>query len=100
MRKSIRETLKSLGPAFIVASVVLGPGSILSNSYVGAKFGYSMIWLLVLASLMMILVDSVRFDSEVRRDIKFHSVLMSIPDLTPTLIPDSSNPSVKDHLWN
>ena len=58
MRKSIRETLKSLGPAFIVASVVLGPGSILSNSYVGSQFGYSMIWLLVLASLMMILVTS------------------------------------------
>ena len=58
MSKSISETLKSLGPAFIVASVVLGPGSILSNSYVGAQFGYSMIWLLVLASLMMILVTS------------------------------------------
>ena len=58
MRKSISKILKSLGPAFIVASVVLGPGSILSNSYVGAQFGYSMIWLLVLASLMMILVTS------------------------------------------
>ena len=58
MRKSISEALKSLGPAFIVASVVLGPGSILSNSYVGAQFGYSTIWLLVLASLMMILVTS------------------------------------------
>ena len=58
MRKSISDTIKSLGPAFIVASVVLGPGSILSNSYVGAQFGYSMIWLLVLASLMMILVTS------------------------------------------
>ena len=58
MRNSISKILKSLGPAFIVASVVLGPGSILSNSYVGAQFGYSMIWLLVLASLMMILVTS------------------------------------------
>ena len=46
--------LKSLGPALIVASVVLGPGSISTSSKVGAAHGFSMIWLLVLAvGLMM-----------------------------------------------
>jgi manganese transport protein len=43
----------ALGPAVIVASVVLGPGSILSSSKVGANFGFSMIWLLVLTSGLM-----------------------------------------------
>ena len=45
--------LRSIGPALIVAAVVLGPGSILTNSRVGAQFGYEMIWLLVLATLLM-----------------------------------------------
>ena len=31
--------LKSIGPAIIVAAVVLGPGSILTSSKVGASFG-------------------------------------------------------------
>jgi manganese transport protein len=44
---------RSLGPAIIVASVVLGPGSILSASKVGTQYGYSMIWVLVLAGVFM-----------------------------------------------
>ncbi|MFV1994727.1 MAG: manganese transporter, partial [Verrucomicrobiales bacterium] len=43
-----------MGPAIIVAAVVLGPGSILTTSKVGATYGYSMIWALVLAILLMI----------------------------------------------
>ncbi|TWT34748.1 NRAMP family divalent metal transporter [Blastopirellula retiformator] len=46
---------KAIGPAIIVASVVLGPGSILSNSKVGAAYGYDMIWVLGLASVFMAL---------------------------------------------
>jgi Mn2+/Fe2+ NRAMP family transporter len=45
--------LKALGPAVIVASVVLGPGSILSNSKVGAAYGLSMVWVLFLAAGLM-----------------------------------------------
>ena len=35
----MRGLLKSIGPAIIVAAVVLGPGSILTSSKVGATFG-------------------------------------------------------------
>lgn len=45
--------LKALGPAVIVASVVLGPGSILSSSKVGAAYGFSMVWVLFLAAGLM-----------------------------------------------
>ena len=45
--------LLALGPAVIVASVVLGPGSILTSSKVGAEYGYRMVWVLVLAALLM-----------------------------------------------
>jgi Mn2+/Fe2+ NRAMP family transporter len=44
---------KALGPAVIVASVVLGPGSILSSSKVGAAYGFRMAWVLVLAAGLM-----------------------------------------------
>jgi len=52
---SFLRIVKAIGPAIIVASVVLGPGSILSNSKVGAAYGYSMIWVLALASIFMAL---------------------------------------------
>lgn len=52
---SLLRIVKAIGPAIIVASVVLGPGSILSNSKVGAAYGYDMIWVLGLASLFMAL---------------------------------------------
>ncbi|MFK7777025.1 MAG: Nramp family divalent metal transporter [Gimesia sp.] len=46
--------LRSLGPAIITASVVLGPGSILSASKIGHSYQYQMIWVLVIAVIMMI----------------------------------------------
>ena len=46
--------LRSIGPALIVACVVVGPGSILTSSKVGCQFGYSLSWLLVLAGLLMV----------------------------------------------
>lgn len=50
---SLWSKLIAVGPAIIVASVVLGPGSILTNSRVGWKFGYEAVWVLVLACLLM-----------------------------------------------
>lgn len=45
---------RSIGPALIVAAVVLGPGSILTSSKVGAQYGYNMLWVTVMAGLLMI----------------------------------------------
>ncbi|QDU62217.1 Divalent metal cation transporter MntH [Planctomycetes bacterium Pan216] len=44
----------AIGPAIITASIVLGPGSILTSSKVGSTFGYSLSWVLVLAVILMI----------------------------------------------
>lgn len=49
-----RSGLRGIGPAIIVASVVLGPGSILTSSKVGHEYGYAMAWVLVLAGLLMV----------------------------------------------
>ena len=46
--------LRAVGPALIVAAVVLGPGSILTSSKVGAQLGYSGLFFLILSSILMI----------------------------------------------
>ncbi|MEX0771671.1 MAG: Nramp family divalent metal transporter [Balneolales bacterium] len=45
---------RSLGPAIIVASVVLGPGSIYLSSAIGAEFGYALMWVPLLSTALMI----------------------------------------------
>ncbi len=54
MLNRIRKTLKSFGPGFIIASVVLGPGSITVASRVGSEYGYVFLWVIVLAAVFMI----------------------------------------------
>jgi len=44
---------RSIGPALITACVVFGPGSLLTNSNVGANHGYKLLWLLVLTGVLM-----------------------------------------------
>ena len=42
-----------IGPAFVIAAVVLGPGSVTTMTKMGAKHGYDMLWLPVLAGVLM-----------------------------------------------
>lgn len=44
-----------LGPGLITACVVIGPGSIVSSSKVGANQGYSMLWVVVVSVVFMML---------------------------------------------
>lgn len=44
---------RSIGPAFITACLVFGPGSLLISANVGAKHGYELLWVLVLTGVMM-----------------------------------------------
>ena len=52
--RSPLSAFKSIGPAVIVAAVVLGPGSIIVSSKVGAVFGYSALWILALALILLV----------------------------------------------
>lgn len=44
---------KSIGPGFIIASVVVGPGSITVSSRIGSEYGNSFLWVIVLSSIFM-----------------------------------------------
>ncbi len=50
----MKNLLRSIGPAIIVAAVVLGPGSILTSSKVGATFGWAGVPVIAIAALLMI----------------------------------------------
>ncbi len=50
----VKELIGKIGPTIIVAAVVLGPGSILTSSRVGADFGFSAWFVLALSTLLMI----------------------------------------------
>lgn len=47
-----------IGPGLITACVVIGPGSILTSSRVGAKYGFSMTWVILLAVVFMMVFTS------------------------------------------
>ena len=52
-KKGFLGLLYALGPAIIVASVVLGPGSILTSTKVGAQNGMAMMWVTPIAGLLL-----------------------------------------------
>lgn len=45
--------LTLIGPAFVTAAVVLGPGSVSTASRIGGDYGYSLIWFMVPVCLFM-----------------------------------------------
>ncbi|MFW6161704.1 MAG: divalent metal cation transporter, partial [Planctomycetota bacterium] len=49
----ILKWLTRIGPAFVIAAVVLGPGSVTTMSKMGAQRGYAMLWLPLLAGILM-----------------------------------------------
>jgi len=50
----LKRVLEAIGPAVIVAAVVLGPGSILTSSKVGATFGMIGVPVIVAATILMV----------------------------------------------
>ena len=49
-----RRWYRALGPCLITACVVIGPGSILTSSKVGAEKGYSMSWVVLVSAVFML----------------------------------------------
>lgn len=50
-KTGLLETLKIIGPGVIVAAVVVGPGSVTTASSTGAGYGYTGLWLIILACI-------------------------------------------------
>jgi manganese transport protein len=56
-RGRIRGRLALLGPAFVAAVAYIDPGNFATNFSAGAKFGYLLVWVIVMANLMAMLVQ-------------------------------------------
>ena len=50
-----RSVLQRIGPGLITACVVIGPGSILTSSTVGANSGYAMLWVVLVSVFFMLI---------------------------------------------
>ncbi len=46
--------LRYIGPAFIVGALTFGPGNAVASATLGAESGYTVLWLLVLSSILML----------------------------------------------
>ncbi len=53
----IRATLSMLGPAFVASIAYVDPGNFATNLQGGARFGYLLLWVVLLANLMAMLVQ-------------------------------------------
>jgi manganese transport protein len=53
----IRATLAMLGPAFVAAVAYVDPGNFATNIQGGARFGYLLLWVVLVANLMAMLIQ-------------------------------------------
>ena len=53
----LRATLAMLGPAFVAAIAYVDPGNFATNIPGGAKFGYLLLWVVLVANLMAMLIQ-------------------------------------------
>ena len=56
-RGPVRGVLALLGPAFVASVAYVDPGNFATNFSAGARFGYALAWVIVLANLMAMLVQ-------------------------------------------
>jgi len=52
--KSLVDRLGAIGPALLLAAVIVGPGSIALSTIAGGTYGYTLLWVPVAATLFMI----------------------------------------------
>lgn len=51
MKKSLGQRLKNMGPAAIVTSAFIGPGTITTCTVAGVNFGYALLWAVVFSGI-------------------------------------------------
>ncbi|WP_072689056.1 Nramp family divalent metal transporter [Rhodococcus marinonascens] len=56
-RKGSLRGIALLGPAFVASIAYVDPGNVAANLTAGAKYGYLLVWVLVLANAMAVLVQ-------------------------------------------
>lgn len=55
-KKTFLQKLKAAGPAAIITSAFIGPGTITSTTNAGVEFGYALLWSLVFSGISLIII--------------------------------------------
>lgn len=50
----VRRRIEDVGPAFVLAAIVVGPGSIALSTIAGSRYGYQLLWVPIVATIFMI----------------------------------------------
>jgi manganese transport protein len=53
-RRSVRELAALMGPAFIVGAWQFGPGNLTSAVQAGSQFGYTLLWVIAISTVLML----------------------------------------------
>jgi manganese transport protein len=56
-RGRLRAVLAMTGPAFVAAVAYIDPGNVATNTTAGARYGYLLLWVVVLANVMAMLIQ-------------------------------------------
>ena len=83
-RGRIRGRLALLGPAFVASVAYIDPGNFATNFESGAKFGYTLTWVIVMANLMAMLVQYLSAKAGLASG-------MSLPELCRVSFPRTTN---------
>jgi len=59
----LKRKLKNIGPGLILAAATIGPGSVVTASVNGAKFGYTLIWVVIVAVIIRTLYSRAFYGS-------------------------------------
>lgn len=83
-RGKFRGRLALLGPAFVAAVAYIDPGNFATNFESGARFGYTLTWVIVMANLMAMLVQYLSAKAGLATG-------MSLPELCRASFPRTTN---------
>lgn len=56
MKKTFGERLKNMGPAAIITSAFIGPGTITTATLAGVNFGYALLWCVLFSGISLIIL--------------------------------------------
>src|ERR1700735_3305679 len=57
-RRSLKQILPFMGPAFIASIAYVDPGNFATNIQGGAEFGYTLLWVVIASNLMVMLLPT------------------------------------------
>ncbi|WAC66853.1 Nramp family divalent metal transporter [Agrococcus sp. SL85] len=76
-RRTIWRTLALAGPAFVVGAWQFGPGNLASAVQAGSAFGYALVWVIVISTILMICFTDMSVRMGMRSPV---SLIQSIKD--------------------